>query len=192
MRTLAAMLAALTLAGCFSSEEALFGEDDGVAPITDGAIYEWRPSEQNGPHEAVVRFVRVDGGYELRAMKGDDSIGMRVMLSSISETRADDYIAQVEMGGESNGGFLYWFLWPLEGGGYEILTQAVAFDDTGQPTFDRCAEQLSGCRFDSADELRKHYLDVVYPLFASGRRPASYVDMIPAEPTPGSPESSRE
>ena len=81
MRALAAALAALFLAGCFSSEKALFGEDDAVVPIADGGLYELRSSLK--PREAqTVRITRIGRAYAWEA--GDDNVRMRVMLAATS------------------------------------------------------------------------------------------------------------
>ena len=179
---LAATLASLTLAGCFSSERALFSDQDAVVPITEGAIYEWR---SNKPTERpqLVRFSRVGHGYVLRSATGDDDAPMQLLFASVIQTHDDDDIAQVDMDGEASKGFVYRFLWPLGDDRYRILTQSDRLNGAGRPTFDRCAESFSGCSFDSADDLRRHYLDVLYPILSKGRRPATYVDMIPVEPT---------
>jgi hypothetical protein len=184
---LAAAVAALFLAGCFTSEKALFDEDDAVVPIADGGLYELRSSSK--PRKAqTVRITRIGRAYAWDVISSDDNVRMRVMLVSIIQTPDDDYIAQISIDGGTGDGFAYAFLWPLGDDRYRIFLQSDRLDETGKATFDRCGELLFGCSFDSADDLRSHYLEVLYPMFSRGRWTPNYTDMRPLEASvaPGS------
>jgi hypothetical protein len=189
MRALAAMLAALFLAGCFYSTKALFGDNDAVIPIRDGAIYELRSPEKDAPPQRV-RFTRVGNSYEMSYIGASKAPPWRVTFASIIQTHDDDYIAQISVGAAS-GGFFYWFLWPLGDDRYLIVEQSERFDEAGKQTFDRCAELIAGCEFDSAEQLREHYLDLLHPILSSGRRLATYTEMIPVEAAAAPVESTR-
>jgi len=181
VRTIAAVVAVLALAGCFHSKEALLPDRDAVVPFSDGALYEFRPSDQIDEDRALLRFVRDGAGYEVRWIGHEDDAAMHLMLAEVAQTPERDYIAQVEMRSEDGAEYQYWFIWPRGEDRYLIQTQAVGTDADGRLTYDDCAGLLWGCEFTSGDDLLEHYLDVVYPIFSAGRLPSTYTDMIPVE-----------
>jgi hypothetical protein len=181
VRMSAALVAVFALAGCFNSREALLPDRDAVAPFSDGAIYEFRPSDQIEEGQTLVRFVREDAGYELRWVGNEDDAVMHLTLSEVALTPERDYIAQIEMSADDGAGYQYWFVWPHGDNEYLIQTQAVGTDAAGRLTYDNCAGLLLGCEFTSWDDILRHYLDVVYPMFSAGRLPSTYTVMIPVE-----------
>jgi hypothetical protein len=181
---LGAFLAALVLAGCaFSSEHALFAIEEGMAPIADGALYDWRPSDETD-EDIVVRFKREGAWYQLEHVGDSGERPIRVLFVGIPETPQNDYIAQVVFDPESQSGFVYAFLWPVGEGGFRVFIQPTAFDDRGElhEVEGYCAPGSYGaCAFNSAEDLRRYYRNALYPAFRSGHTPARYLDLTPIE-----------
>jgi hypothetical protein len=183
MRLLGALLAALAVASCaFGSERALFSDEDAVVPFTDGAIYTWTPNSE--PDEAMtVRFVRIGDRYELRRIDRTEERPMHVLFTSVRETHQDDYIAQIVLDSEGEDGFVYAFLWPLGDDRYRVFFQPSGFNESGEqpsPAGYCTPAPYNGCTFTSAENVRAYFLNVLYPAFANGHRPARYLTLTPA------------
>ncbi len=177
------MLAALLLASCtFGSERSLFGDSDAVTPIPDGAVYDWTPRGENDDN-VILRFVRVGLRYELQEVGGDEEAPLRVMFASVIETHDDDYIAQVFLEDADGGGVAYAFLWPMGDDRYRVFLQPGSFDaDGAAPAIAGYCTPAAygGCTFQSREDVRRYYLEVLYPAFRSGHIPARYIDLTPA------------
>jgi hypothetical protein len=185
MRFAAALFAALAVASCaFDSEEALFSANEAVFPFETGAAYNWRPSGE-GEEPLIVRFQRAGVHYELRVIDAEpDDRAMRALFIPVGETYEDDYIGQVALDGEGRG-FAYVFLWPTGEGRFRAILHPGAFDraEPGSIT-DYCTPApYSGCTFRSAADVRRFYLNVLYPAFANGQTPARFLDLASASAT---------
>lgn len=177
------LLTALALAACaFSSERALFAEQESVAPFADGVLYEWRPSDETD-EDLIVRFKHDGAWYQVENLGDAGERPIRALFVSVPETPEDDYIAQVVFDPETQSGFAYAFLWPVGGGEFRAFVQPNSFDESGalRGVEGYCTPAAYGaCAFDSADDLRGYYRDVLYPAFRNGHRPARYLDLTPA------------
>lgn len=178
-----AVVAALALASCaFSSERPLFADGEAVAPFADGALYDWRPSNE-ADEQIVVRFTRLGAGYEIHPVARNGERPMQALFIEIPETPERDYIAQVLIDPEDREGFVYAFLWPIGEDRYRAFSQPTAFDEGGKlhRVEGYCTPaQYGACTFTRGEDVRRYYLDVLYPAFRSGHIPASYLDLTPA------------
>jgi hypothetical protein len=178
-----AVVSALALASCaFSSEQALFADNEGAAPIADGAMYDWKPSNE-ADEDFVVRFTRVGSGYELRPVGQNGERPMQVLFVDVPETPENDYIAQVIIDADRPEAFAYAYLWPTGADGYRVFAQPSAFGEDGAlyRVEGYCTPaSYSACTFTRADDVRRYYRDVLYPAFRSGHIPASYLTLTPA------------
>lgn len=176
MRQLVALFAAIFIASCaFDSEQPLFGADEAVVPIRDGAVFQWRPYPVED-EQLVVRFTRVGAGYELLPVGRGDERPMRVQFFSIVQTHDDDYIAQIDITGEGRG-MAYAFLLPWGDDRYRVIYTPRAF---GEQESALCvAAAFGGCTFRSAEDARDYFLTVLYPAWRSGQTPDRFIDIGP-------------
>lgn len=181
-----AVAAGLVLASCaFSSEQALFADGEGVTPFADGAVYDWKPSDEPD-EDMVVRFARVGTGYEIHPVDRSGERPMQALFIDIPETPERDYIVQVLIDPDDREGFAYVYMWSVGEGRYRAFIQPNAFDDSGElhGVQGYCTPaQYSGCSFTRAEDVRRYYRDVLYPSFRSGHTPARYLDLTPAAGT---------
>lgn len=187
MRRAGVLIAAFALASCtFSSERPLFGAEDAVTPIADGAIYHWIPHPDD--ERLIVRFVRVGNGYEVRPLNEPAERPMRILFASIIETHEDDYVAQVEL--DDDGSMAYAFLWLRGDDRYRVVYEPRAFAEDGENAApELCAPaQYGGCTFRTAADARAYYMRVLYPAFRRWQTPERYLDIIPADGATGTPQ----
>lgn len=188
MRQVVALFAAIALASCaFDSEQPLFGAEDALYPIRDGAVFQWRPYPAD--EKLSVRFSRVGTGYEIRPVGRDDERPMQVLFTDIVQTDEDDYIAQIDLSGEGRG-MAYAFLLPWGDDRYRVIYTPRAF---GEGESALCvAAAFGGCTFRSAEDARNYFLTVLYPAWRSGQIPERFIDIGPEGsalnmPLPGPP-----
>jgi hypothetical protein len=178
-----AVIAALALASCaFSSERALFADSDGVAPIADGAMYDWQPSNE-ADEDFVVRFTSVGAAYELRPVGQNSERPMQVLFVDVPQTPENDYVAQVIIDADRPEAFAYAYLWPTGADGFRVFAQPSAFDEDGElhGVEGYCTPaSYSACTFTRGEDVLRYYRDVLYPAFRSGHIPASYLNLTPA------------
>lgn len=198
MKWRGSLFAALALASCaFGAERPLFDAGDAVFPITDGALYDWRPHPED--EEFVVRFRRAGDHYVLDRIDESEETPMRVLFVSIIQTHDDDLIAQIHLEEGQRDAVAYAFLWPLGDDRYRVFFEPRglnASDDAPAEAGRYCmAASYGGCTFKDADAVRDYYLNVLYPAFASGHIPARYLSISPvdanATPAPTPPRKPR-
>ncbi|MCR6643439.1 MAG: hypothetical protein NVV62_02330 [Terricaulis sp.] len=144
-------------------------------PIQDGAQYFWRLNGSNDTTEVLLfQYVRVGQQYDAYSL-GSEHPDSRVTLVPVIETPANDYIAQVE---SRSGGIFYAFLWPVGDDRYIVPLSANYAGNYCTPI------DQDICRFGSADDVVRYYVQAVYPTLANGDRPAHFVEVISAEQVP--------
>ncbi|MGQ0532900.1 MAG: hypothetical protein ACT4OF_09465 [Caulobacteraceae bacterium] len=183
--------AALLLSGCvFSSDTALFSDDEAVQPFDAAARFLWRESGDSEAHDVTFR---ANGAHYKLGETGDSGDeDMDVMFVPVAWTPEDDYIAQVRLpGGE---GVAYAFVWRTADG-FRALAGPGAIESEGvaQQIAQFCDMRAYGeCRFRTREDALAYYRRIVYAPFVHGDMELrSYIDLIPIDQTAPPPAAER-
>lgn len=175
MRALKGIVLAFAIGSCAMSEHGLFSAELGATPIQSGAQYIWRLNGSNAATEVLLfQLVRVGQQYDAYSL-GSEHPDLRVTLAPVVETPANDYIAQIE---SRSGGIWYAFLWPVGDDRYIVPLSANYAGNYCTPI----GQDI--CRFRSAADVVRYYVEAVYPTLANGGRPVQFVEVISAEQVP--------